>query len=118
MSTIVPPSFDPFAAHPFTNGSGVLPKPPQPHPYPRPIPAQQPDAHRSPTQTPSSSIPTANTPTPFHSPQPQRAKEPVFETFKQDRSSPDLKDVLAKKSTLPKANTGGQKSRRDGGARS
>ncbi|PPR04981.1 hypothetical protein CVT24_010439 [Panaeolus cyanescens] len=32
-------SFDPFAVHPFTNGSGVIPQPPPPSRYPAPIPA-------------------------------------------------------------------------------
>ncbi|KAF9036671.1 hypothetical protein BJ165DRAFT_1408757 [Panaeolus papilionaceus] len=31
-------SFDPFAVHPFTNGSGVIPQPPPPSRYPAPIP--------------------------------------------------------------------------------
>ncbi|KAL1687643.1 hypothetical protein GGG16DRAFT_127741 [Schizophyllum commune] len=29
----LPESFDPFANHPFTNGSGVVPRPPPPHAY-------------------------------------------------------------------------------------
>lgn len=58
----------------------------------------------------ASSLPSAQTPM-MHAPQPQRARpnatstpaqtrQPVFEPFKLDRSSPDLKDVLAKKSSV------------------
>lgn len=115
MSQIVPSSFDPFATHPFTNNSGIPPQAPQPYPYPRPIPSahqQQQQANAGkPNPAQASSLPTAQTPMTMHAPQPQRARpnatgtpaqtrQPVFEPFKLDRSSPDLKDVLAKKSSV------------------
>lgn len=115
MSQIVPSSFDPFATHPFTNNSGIPPQAPQPYPYPRPIPSahqQQQQANAGkPNPAQASSLPTAQTPMTMHAPQPQRARpnasgtpaqtrQPVFEPFKLDRSSPDLKDVLAKKSSM------------------
>lgn len=117
MSHIVPASFDPFATHPFTNNSGVPPQPPQPYPYPRPIPSTQlaQSAYAPPAP---SSLPSAHTPgAALHAPQPQRAsrpqqptaaamrQQPVFEPFRLERSSPDLKDVLAKKGASPPART-------------
>jgi len=104
----VPASFDPFATHPFTNNSGVPPQPPQPYPYPRPIPSGQLSHGHPAAYTPPapSSLPTAKTPAPLHAPQPHRGPQPgsrqhVFEPFRVDRSSPDLKDVLAKKNISP-----------------
>lgn len=106
MSKIVPASFDPFATHPFTNGSGLMPKAPQPYPYPRPIPSAAQNNPQLYAQQPSS-VPTMQTPAQFHAPQPMRPSshqlasakpQHVFEPFKLDRSSPDLQDVLAKKS--------------------
>ncbi|TDL27584.1 hypothetical protein BD410DRAFT_835822 [Rickenella mellea] len=115
MSTAVPPNFDPFATHPFTNSSGVMPRAPQPHPYPKPVP-QSTYHNNAPAMAPSTSIPTPHTPLSVHAPQPLRAspgsqstKKPVFEPFKLDRSSPDLKDVLAKK---PGSGQPGQKKAR------
>lgn len=35
----LPQSFDPFATHPFTNNSGVMPLPPPPSKYPYPLPS-------------------------------------------------------------------------------
>ena len=111
MSQIVPPSFDPFATHPFTNNSGIPPQAPQPYPYPRPIPSAHFHAQHAssglPNPSQASSLPTAQTPMTVHAPQPSRphahssasapVQKPVFEPFKLERSSPDLKDVLAKK---------------------
>ena len=109
MSRTVPASFDPFATHPFTDGSGLTPKAPQPYPYPRPIPTSQSQQQFYTTQQPSS-VPSQQTPMSFHAPQPVRAQQVpptahhVFETFKLDRSSPDLQDILSKKSVFLKAN--------------
>jgi len=99
--TNVPPSFNPFATHPFNNNSGLLPQPPLPNPYPRHVPSQiaimagqsQPSYHPPPQ-------PSA----PIHVPQAKRAtaqsvpvKQPIFEPFKKERASPELKDILSKK---------------------
>ena len=101
MSQIVPPSFDPFATHPFTNNSGLLPKPAAPSQYPHAIP--------------SSSVKTSSTAqgpiilatTPLHAPQPKRAApaktgpaggpKPIFVPFRPERSSPELADSRLKK---------------------
>lgn len=54
--------FDPFATHPFTNGSGVIPPPHQPSQYSFPVPANQkfhPDF--SPSDPPSGSFSASET---------------------------------------------------------
>ncbi|KAG9226435.1 hypothetical protein CCMSSC00406_0003314 [Pleurotus cornucopiae] len=90
-------SFDPFATHPFTNISGVIPQPPAPSRYaipqrPRASTSQTSSAASSPSSSQGSS-PTLQSPQPrpFASSPPQ----PVFVPFRQESSSPDL--VLKKK---------------------
>ncbi len=96
-------SFDPHATHPFTNNSGLLPKPAAPSQYPHPIPSSKalPYGH-APAQGPI--ILT----TPVHAPQPKRAlplktsshssaPKPIFVPFRPERGSPDLEDILLKK---------------------
>ena len=103
MSNSVLSSFDPLATHPFTNNSGLLPKPAAPSQYPHPHPS------------PSKAVPTANgasqgpiilTTAPVHAPQPKRAPaqkssssgpKPIFVPFRPERSSPELEDILLKK---------------------
>lgn len=95
MSHSVLASFDPLAVHPFTNTSGLLPKPAQPSQYPMPLPSPA---------TLASTAPSA-----LHAPQPKHAspskgqpakggaKAPIFVPFRPERSSPDLEDILLKK---------------------
>lgn len=87
----------------------TLQQAPLPSPYPRPINAYP---SSPPLIAPSTSLPTAQTP--MHAPQPQHASPPpansvafpfqsparahIFEPFKLERASPDLQDVLTKKS--------------------
>ncbi|KAI4517200.1 hypothetical protein K525DRAFT_367908 [Schizophyllum commune Loenen D] len=57
----LPESFDPFANHPFTNGSGVVPRPPPPHAYK--YAAARPDLPSSaPPPASSASYPTSPQP--------------------------------------------------------
>lgn len=96
MSHSIFASFDPLAVHPFTNSSGLMPKPMQPSQYPHPLPS-----------TASLASPPMSPPQGYvHSPQPSRAvsqkkapasKGPIFVPFHPDRSSPDLDDILLKK---------------------
>ncbi|KAF5386891.1 hypothetical protein D9615_001881 [Tricholomella constricta] len=108
-------SFDPFATHPFTNGSGLVPEPPMPSQYPILIPSPR-NRSRLPSAFPASSLdtsassssPPAGSPqTPPHvkAPEPRRilssnsqpsVTRPIFVPFRQETSSPDL--VLKKKS--------------------
>ncbi|KAI0648247.1 hypothetical protein C8Q79DRAFT_954503 [Trametes meyenii] len=99
MSNSVLASFDPLATHPFTNNSGLLPKPAAPSQYPHASPAKHP--HNSASQGP-----IILTTTPLHAPQPKRtspmksnssAPKPIFVPFRPERSSPDLEDILLKK---------------------
>ncbi|KAI1788484.1 N-terminal glutamine amidase-domain-containing protein [Ganoderma leucocontextum] len=100
MSNSVLSSFDPLATHPFTNNSGLLPKPAAPSQYPHPVPSSS--AH-APAQGP-----IILTTTPVHAPQPKRASpvktnsrssapKPIFVPFRPERGSPDLEDILLKK---------------------
>ncbi|PIL30512.1 hypothetical protein GSI_07212 [Ganoderma sinense ZZ0214-1] len=104
MSNTVLSSFDPLATHPFTNNSGLLPKPVAPSQYPRHVPSSKalPHAH-----TPAQG-PIILTTTPMHAPQPKRAlpaktsshssaPKPIFVPFRPERGSPDLEDILLKK---------------------
>ncbi|KAI5124493.1 hypothetical protein M0805_003020 [Coniferiporia weirii] len=115
MSQTVPSSFDPFAMHHFTNINNIPPQAPAPYAYPRPVPTthsygHQYSSHAPPAPSAPSSLPTAQTP--VYAPQPVRASppgaspqathQPVFEPFRLERASPDLQDVLAKKSTSGK----------------
>ena len=103
MSNSVLSSFDPLATHPFTNNSGLLPKPVAPSQYPHHVPSSKahPHAH-APAQGP-----IILTTTPVHAPQPKRAlppkanshsgPKPIFVPFRPERGSPDLEDILLKK---------------------
>jgi len=107
--------FNPFDTHPFTNNN-VLDRHPPPAPpskYPRPIPSSAAQyttgipAHMQ-TQRQSSSTPNI-----IHSPEPrrpiplvnqqssnpahQRHPKPIFTPFHQDRSSPELEEILLRK---------------------
>ena len=95
-------SFDPLAVHPFTNTSGLLPKPAAPSQYPMPLPP--PSTLAAPTAPATNGTPAV------HAPQPKRAspatkspskgapaKGPIFVPFRPERSSPDLEDILLKK---------------------
>ena len=96
-------SFDPLAVHPFTNTSGLMPKPVAPSQYPMPLP--KPATQAAPAPAPN----TAATPTQaVYAPQPKHAsaskggagspsKGPIFVPFRPERSSPDLEDILLKK---------------------
>ena len=105
-------SFDPLATHPFTNNSGLAPRPPQPSKYPNPTPSPSHQSHfpatfpTSPAQSASPSSPPAAQ-SPLKSPQPRRREpgsprtlhsptRPIFVPFRQETSSPEL--VLKKKS--------------------
>ena len=102
-------SFDPFATHPFTNGSGLVPEAPQPSEYLMPMPSRSAKpayyASSSYSYTASPASSGASTPasthasTPMYSPRPLQqapAGKPIFVPFQRsDTSSPDL--VLKKK---------------------
>ncbi|KAI0781311.1 N-terminal glutamine amidase-domain-containing protein [Trametes elegans] len=98
MSNSVLSSFDPLATHPFTNNSGLMPKPSQPSQYPHPSPSKTASAT-------GGQGPIILTTTPVHAPQPKRAvpkssssaPKPIFVPFRPERSSPDLEDILLKK---------------------
>lgn len=103
MSNTVLSSFDPLATHPFTNNSGLLPKPVAPSQYPHSVPSSNALPHpHAPAQ--GSIILTT---TPVHAPQPKRAlpkrsphssaPQPIFVPFRPERGSPDLEDILLKK---------------------
>jgi len=104
-------SFDPHAIHPFTNNNALqrYPPPAPPSKYPRPIPSsfdQYTAGTPAHTQAPRQSSSTPNT---IHSPEPRRpialanpqqpsnAVKPIFYTFSQDRSSPELEEILLRK---------------------
>lgn len=106
-------NFDPLATHHFTNGNAVqhCQPPPQPSKYPRPIPSSATQylagipAHMQTPRQPSSTNNTIHSPEPIRpiplaKSQPscsQRRREPVFTTFQQDRSSPELEEILLRK---------------------
>ena len=95
-------SFDPLATHPFTNNSGLLPKPVAPSQFPRPIPA--------PLRADAATVPVPST-NAIHAPQPRKVPSPskssarmtssgprpIFVPFRPERSSPELDDILLKK---------------------
>ncbi|KAA1471326.1 hypothetical protein DENSPDRAFT_837302 [Dentipellis sp. KUC8613] len=113
-------SFDPFAAHPFTNlKNASIPAPPPPSQYPHPIPVSNTPSlhHATSSHTPvqPSSLPSAQTPSPLTAPVPKRAtaqpsssakstktnSKGIFVTFTPERkATPDLEDILAKKNGL------------------
>jgi len=96
-------SFDPLATHPFTNNSGLLPKPTAPSQFPHSIPAplkanvatalersapnaiRAPHPRKAPSATQSSTKSTSSGP------------KPIFVPFRPERSSPELDDILLKK---------------------
>ncbi|EMD34456.1 hypothetical protein CERSUDRAFT_117310 [Gelatoporia subvermispora B] len=93
-------SFDPLATHPFTNNSGLLPKPVAPSQFPHHVPV----AAKSPHTSSASRAPAHAAP--IQSPTPKRgasaksgpgAAKPIFTPFRPERSSPDLDDILLKK---------------------
>ncbi|KAF9566343.1 hypothetical protein CPC08DRAFT_814910 [Agrocybe pediades] len=114
-------SFDPFATHPFTNNSGVIPEPPSPSMYPVAIPSAFSSQTRHPSHpsdmpayynfstsfstkmstSPSRTLTSRLSPQPrYHSPSPQSSpSSPSREIFnvpcRKHTSSPDL--VLKKK---------------------
>ncbi|GLB35399.1 hypothetical protein LshimejAT787_0209640 [Lyophyllum shimeji] len=69
MSPSILDSFDPFATHPFTNGSGVIPEPPPPSEYPLLIPSPRNRSHFLPTFCSSPSTSASLPPQLFGSPQ-------------------------------------------------
>jgi len=92
-------SFDPFAIHPFTNSSGVIPPPPLPSQYPTHTPSV--NMHSYTVQ----GTPSSQPPSPLYAPQPRHVMtspstpsmaKPIFVPFRKDSASPDL--VLKKKS--------------------
>lgn len=97
MSHSVLASFDPLAVHPFTNTSGLMPKPMAPSQYPHPLPSSA--TLSSPPASPAQGF--------IHTPQPSRtvspkkslaaSKGPIFVPFRPDRSSPELDDILLRK---------------------
>lgn len=108
----VPGSFNPHAIHPFTNNNVVdsYKSPPPPSQYPRPIPSSTTQY----TISSPSSVQSSRQPSPsgtVHSPQPRRAvppvnaqqsfnaaqPKPIFFPFHQDRSSPELEEILLRK---------------------
>ena len=101
-------SFDPFAVHPFTNNSGLLPNPPRPSLYPLPI-RSLPNCSSS--QPPSPRSPSPDSFIPIQAPQPHNPssallgtftpspRKPIFVVFKPERSSPELEDILKKNTT-------------------
>ena len=106
-------NFNPHAIHPFTNNNVVdsYKSPPPPSKYPRPIPSSTTQyTVSSPSSVQSSRQPSPSSST-IHSPQPRRAvppvnvqqssnaaqQKPIFFTFHQDRSSPELEEILLRK---------------------
>ncbi|KAG9223763.1 hypothetical protein CCMSSC00406_0004896 [Pleurotus cornucopiae] len=84
-------NFDPFATHPFTNTSGIMPEPPRPsqHTSSYPATAYQPS---QPSRNLSQQQGTPRSPN-------GQATQPIFVPFRQDTSSPDLSQILKKKSS-------------------
>ena len=103
-------SFNPHAIHPFTNNNAVkrYPPPALPSKYPQPIPSS---VHRYTTGTPAhmqAPRQPSSTPNTIHSPEPRRpiglvkSQQPsnqryIFTPFQQDRSSPELEEILLRK---------------------
>ncbi|KAJ8455481.1 hypothetical protein ONZ45_g716 [Pleurotus djamor] len=83
-------NFDPFATHPFTNNSGVLPEPHRPSPHTSLYPGT--------AYAPSSSQQSRSSTQGMSKSSNGQAK-PIFVPFRQDTASPDLTKVLKKKSS-------------------
>ncbi|KAH7910647.1 hypothetical protein BJ138DRAFT_1152420 [Hygrophoropsis aurantiaca] len=95
-------SFNPFAAHPFTNGSGIVP----PHPVEAPADTSRYNFQSSvaPTMFPESDL-SQKSPV-VQSRKPQRYKlqapghtEPIFVPFRPEKASPDLSEILVSESS-------------------
>lgn len=107
--------FNPFDTHPFTNNNALerYPPPAKPSQYPRPIP---PSVAQYTAGTPAhmQQAPRQSAPNTIHSPEPrrpiplvnpqqstnpshQRHPKQVFTLFTQDRSSPELEEILLRK---------------------
>jgi len=100
-------SFDPLATHPFTNNSGLLPKPAQPSQFPHPLPSPLSAANTS-ALTPAQlqALPQMHAPKPKLPSSTSKsrtsksgpgASRPIFVPFRPERSSPELDDILLKK---------------------
>ncbi|KZV71773.1 hypothetical protein PENSPDRAFT_391653 [Peniophora sp. CONT] len=86
-------SFDPFAAHPFTNTSGLMARPPPPSPYGVPSSFRAGSATSSQIMSPPP--PTPRTPL---TPPPRKRDTGVFVPFTPDRQpTPELEDILIKR---------------------
>ncbi|KZT11634.1 uncharacterized protein LAESUDRAFT_734420 [Laetiporus sulphureus 93-53] len=105
MSTPAFQSFDPLATHPFTNNSGLLPKPAQPSQFPHPIPSSLKTVSANSPSSSGQVHTLAATPS-LHAPQPRvpatkksksSAARPIFVPFRPERSSPELDDILLRK---------------------
>ncbi|KAI0071812.1 hypothetical protein K474DRAFT_1686901 [Panus rudis PR-1116 ss-1] len=110
MTHTVLSSFDPLATHPFTNNSGLLPKPIPPSQYPHHVPSSTSMTNSSPSTTSQTKRQQQQQQVPLHAPKPSRAsgspakptstsrqRAPIFVPFRPERSSPDLEDILLKK---------------------
>ena len=119
----LPNSFNPFATHPFTNGSGVVPRPPLPSTYPAHVPSSHVRTYYAKAMAPevpalsasmesmssittSSSNASSQSTTPLHSPKPSRVVQiapastrQIFVPFRKDASTPEL--VLKKRPPIP-----------------
>lgn len=96
MSHSVLASFDPLAVHPFTNTSGLMPKPAPPSQYPHQLPSSATHATTAQGYVVHSPQPT-RTLSPTKKGPASSAKGPIFVPFRPERSSPDLDDILLKK---------------------
>ncbi|GBE82629.1 hypothetical protein BKA93DRAFT_815622 [Sparassis latifolia] len=104
MSQPVLASFDPLATHPFTNNSGLLPKPAAPSQFPLPISSSLRTAATSPSRRDSTAPPLLAPQPTRASPRSKAAKSaagsthrPIFVPFRPERSSPELDDILLRK---------------------
>lgn len=107
MSSSVFSKFDPLATHPFTNNSGLMPKPAAPSQYPHAIPTAAKAIPGSESVNLRAPAPASSTPSAVRAPQPKRASSnyhssssgarPIFVPFRPERSSPELDDILLKK---------------------
>jgi hypothetical protein len=102
-------SFNPHAIHPFTNNNALdrFPPPTKPSKYPQPFSSSAQYTTPAHMQAPRQQ---SSTPNIIHSPEPRRAvpqqssnasrrrcPEPIFIPFHQDRSSPELEEILLRK---------------------
>ena len=94
----MPSSFDPLATHPFTNNSGLLPKPAAPSMFPHPA-ALKSSYAAAPTHmhAPQPQAGSRRAPAPAHAHAQNHGPRPVFVPFRPERSSPELDDILLRK---------------------